>query len=176
MDGWFDDPFFGSGQDEFHKAFDEMDSFMTEVFGVLPIAALDDAEAEAEPSEKPSGKPSEKPSEKRSGKRESHFYSSSVSAVRGPEGYCHAMKQTYDSTTDKHEMAEVRGLGEQLVSHKREVVGDKVSESHDRKNVSESEESEFNSRWTEAKKGLVLPDVGAIGLTPKGKKGRKALK
>jgi hypothetical protein len=164
MDGWFDDPFFGSGHDEFHKAFDEMDSFMNQAFGVLPIAAFDDGDVDVERS----GKPSEKP--------ESHFYSSSISAVRGPDGYCHAMKQTYDSTTDKHEMAELRGLGEQLVSHKRQVVGEKVSESHDRKNLSESEESEFNSRWNEAKKGLLVPDVSAIGLSPKAKKARKALK
>jgi hypothetical protein len=81
---------------------------------------------------------------------QTYFYSSSMSSYRGPDGVQHAKKKTYDSSTGRTEMAEMRKLGDQAVAMKREIDGDgRVRDHVDRRNLDESELESFGRRWKE---------------------------
>ncbi|OHT06735.1 hypothetical protein TRFO_05402 [Tritrichomonas foetus] len=83
-----------------------------------------------------------------SGQPQTYFYSSTMTSYSGPDGVQHARKKTYDSTTGKTEMAEMRKLGDQAVAMKREIDRDgHVTDMMDKRNLDESELNDFSQRW-----------------------------
>ncbi|KAH0790572.1 myeloid leukemia factor isoform X1 [Histomonas meleagridis] len=76
------------------------------------------------------------------------FYSSSMSTYTGPNGVRHAKKKTYDSTTGKTEMAEMRMIGDQAVARKREIGRNgHVKDMFDKSNIDDDEIEDFDHRW-----------------------------
>ena len=101
--------------------------------------------------EEPDDEPRERYShEQRDGKPKRYVYSSTMSSFTTGDGVQHAKKKTYDSSTGKTEMAEMRRMGDKAVAMKREVDKDgHVTEMMDKKNVSDVELGSFRKKWDE---------------------------
>jgi hypothetical protein len=79
-----------------------------------------------------------------------------MSAYSGPGGVQHAKKRTYDSSTGRTEMAEMRKVGDQAVAMKREIDADgRVRDQVDRRNLDESELEAFGRRWNERRSSIL---------------------
>ena len=105
--------------------------------------------------------PSSSSSNSRSGQPKTYVYSSSMSTFMGPDGVQHSKKKTYDSSTGKTEMAEMRKLGNQAVAMKREIDRDgHVTEQMDRKNLNEDELNDFSHRWSSTTHDMHMTSFG----------------
>ncbi|KAK8889040.1 hypothetical protein M9Y10_033783 [Tritrichomonas musculus] len=79
---------------------------------------------------------------------QTYFYSSSTTSYYGPDGIQHSKRKTYDSSTGKTEMAEMRKLGNQAVAKKKEIDRDgHVTEMMDTKNLNDDEVDDFQRRF-----------------------------
>jgi hypothetical protein len=77
-----------------------------------------------------------------------YFYSAAMTSINGPERMQQERKRTYDSSTGKTEMAEMRRLGDQALAIRREIDRDgKVTDQIDRQNLDESQVDSFRKRW-----------------------------
>jgi hypothetical protein len=71
-----------------------------------------------------------------------------MTAHSGPDGVTHATRKTYNSATARPQIAEMRKLGSQAVTIKREIEADgSVRDGMDRRNLEESELGNFRRRW-----------------------------
>jgi hypothetical protein len=77
-----------------------------------------------------------------------YFYSSSMTSYSGADGVTHAQRRTYDSTTGRTQLAEMRRLGDQAVAMKREIEADGTyRDAMDRRNLDDGELEDFGRRW-----------------------------
>lgn len=108
----------------------------------------DDSDGEPQPSNQRTHQSSSRPTHAQPSRPQPYFYSSTMTSFTSSNGVQHAQKKTYDSSTGKTEMAELRRLGDQTVAKKREIDRDgHVSDMMDSRNVNEDEIQDFESRW-----------------------------
>jgi hypothetical protein len=177
MNEWFGDPFFSGNAGDVQSHFSEMGRMMSTMFNHFreldrqlgfdeprragPRAIEDHSSPPGPRIEEPSSQsrlprihePTSQSQPSRpapSGKdAQPHFYVySAMASVNGRDGIAQARKKSYDSSTGKTEMAEMRRLGDQALAVRREIDRDgKVTEQVDRKNLNENEVESFRQRW-----------------------------
>jgi hypothetical protein len=185
MDDWFSDPFFKSersSQTDGQRRFAEVGRQLTGMFGSMMSHFQDLDRHFGLTFEEPlSSKPAERkqtnvpivqepddPEQSPSPGSESYFYSAEMSTFTGPDGIAHARRKTYNSSTGKTELAEMRKLGNQAIAVRREIAPDgSVNDQIDRKNLDESEMSSFRQKWDSRRSELpnlksdVFPALGS---------------
>ena len=158
---WFDDPFFKD--DDFDKEFKKMEKEMNKMFS----SKHEEMEYEERRShktkprvqeldehgnEKPSGPIIEEPDdEKPKHKTKKTYYYSSSTSYTNSNGVQHATKKTYDSNSGKTEVTEMRKIGDQAVTRRREIDSDgTVNDRYDMLNLDEGNVGEFNEKWNKS--------------------------
>ena len=175
MSGWLNDPFFADNNDPFqhiNEHFRQMEHMMNSMFvndpffsnGIIHsrnnycnkritaqrVQEVNDDE-EAGYAEKPIiEEPDDENIHHRSSRQPNDgcFYYSSSTSYSNSNGVTHATRKTYNSSTGKTEMSEMKMLGDQGVARRREIDSyGNVNDSYDTRNLNNDEIEMFEERW-----------------------------
>ncbi|KAH0790024.1 cysteine protease [Histomonas meleagridis] len=159
---FFDDPFFDD--DDFDKEFKKMEKEMGKMFTEENVEYKEKRSHKSKPrvaeidengNEVVVEEPDDDDEEPKQKTKKTYYYSSSTS-YSNSNGVQHATKKTYDSKSGKTEVTEMRKIGDQAVTRKREIDKDgKINDKYDMLNLDENNVGEFTDKWEKSNKKTI---------------------